>query len=95
MSADAIRLIEILEDIKRGTLSCEEAQLQLASNPLEKFPESEVILCMLEHYWADEEIRQRDEDYRTMQDGELGKLIHRLRQSDFAGAAAVSFIHIA
>ncbi|MBK8036580.1 MAG: hypothetical protein IPK22_05520 [Verrucomicrobiaceae bacterium] len=94
MTRSASTLIEVLEAVERGKISCEEARSELDRNPLVDFPESEMISCLLSHYWDDEEIRQRDKDYRAMQNAELGKLIERLRQSDYSAAAKVSFLHV-
>ena len=88
------RFIEILEGVERGELSCAEAQSQLENDPLDEFPGAKTILALLNHYWDDEDIRQRDLDYRLMQEGELAKLIQRLHQADYPGAAKVSFLHV-
>ena len=51
-------------------------------------------MSFLNHYWDDEDIRRRDEDYRAMQNTELDKLILRLKQFDYKGASEVTFLHV-
>lgn len=88
------QFIEILECVERGELSCAEAQSQLENDPLDEFPGAKTISALLNHYRDDEDIRQRNLDYRLMQDKELSKLIWRLHQADYLGAAKVSFLHV-
>jgi len=86
--------IELLECVERGSLSCTEARFQFENSQLSDFPGSKVISSQLNHYWHDEDIRQRDLDYRMMQDRELSKLIKKLNQGDYRGAAAITFLHV-
>ena len=50
------------------------------------------ILCRVEHYLADGDIRQRDFDYRAMQKVEMEKLIFSLRCGRLNDAAKIHFL---
>ena len=54
----------------------------------------EQVLCNLEHYLADGDIRERDPEYRRFQDAEFQKLINHLRAGRLQGAAAVNFVNV-
>jgi hypothetical protein len=94
MTRSSTHLVEILKQVREGRVGCAEAREDVASPPDFEFPNSEKALCFLEHYWDDEDLRLRDEEYRTMQDKELDKLIHRLKQFDYANASKVTFLNV-
>jgi hypothetical protein len=73
---DANRLADDLESLRAGTLleSAFRAKWQAAVVP----EQLSVIWPNLEHYLADL-IRERDSDYRAMQDSEMKKLVQLLR----------------
>jgi hypothetical protein len=52
----------------------------------------EDVLCQVEHYLADSDIRRSDSGYRAMQDGEMQKLISTLGSGRLSDAAKISFI---
>ena len=52
----------------------------------------EVVLCHVEHYLADADIRRRDSDYRAMQDAEMEKLISLLRSGRLNDATEINFL---
>jgi hypothetical protein len=75
---DANRLADDLESLRTGRLSEREfrAKCEAALHP---FTLTDVIWPNLEHYLADLDIRERDPDYRAMQEGEMDKLVQLLR----------------
>lgn len=79
---DAKRLADNLESLRTGTLSESEfrgkCQAAIAADLLN------VLWLNLEHYLADFDIRERDPEYRAMQDAEMEKL----RAARLAGFAA-------
>ncbi len=86
---DADRLADDLESLRTGTLSesAFRAKCQAAVVP----HLLSVIWPYLEHYLADFDIRERDPDYRAMQDGEMEKLVRLLRSG--ASDAELTKIH--
>jgi hypothetical protein len=74
---DANRLADYLESLRSGTLLAsefrEKCQAPAAPDLLN------VIWPNVEHYLADFDIRERDLDYRAMQDAEMEKLVRLLR----------------
>lgn len=50
------------------------------------------ILCLLEHYLSDADIRARDVRYAEMQESELKKLISLLRSGQIEKAGHVHFL---
>ena len=52
----------------------------------------ETILCQVEHYLADADIRDRNSDYAALQTTEMKKLISLLRSGDLDSAAGVHFL---
>ena len=94
MHRGSAQLTQILSDLSAGRLECGEARTRIESSPGFQFPKSEFVLSFLEHYLDDEDIRKRDQSYGTMQNNELDKLVSRLQESDFEGAAKVTFLNI-
>ena len=94
MHRDRAQLTEILDDLSVGRLNCGEARTKIESGPRFEFPKAELVLSFLEHYFDDEDVRRRDPNYGTMQNHELEKLVSRLRQSDYEGAAKVTFLSV-
>jgi hypothetical protein len=89
----SLPLIDILCDLQAGRITCDDADARLCESPGIPFPKSERVMSFLEHYFADEDIRRRNSDYAAMQNSELGKLISRLQQADYEGAAEITFLH--
>jgi hypothetical protein len=50
------------------------------------------VLCLVEHYLADADIRSKDFDYRSMQEAEMKKLISALRSGRLNDAAKIHFL---
>jgi hypothetical protein len=83
-------LIQDLEALRGGTLTGEEFS---ARHPHRAdTSDLEEVLCNLEHFLADEDIRARDLGYAAFQTAELDKLIRHLRAQDWRAATQVSFL---
>jgi hypothetical protein len=74
---DANRLADDLESLRTGLLSESAFRSKCQSAVVPAL--LDVIWPNLEHYLADFDIRDRDHDYRAMQDAEMAKLIRLLR----------------
>jgi hypothetical protein len=94
MTRSSTHLVEILKQVRDGRVGCAEARGDVASPPNFEFPSSEEVICFLEHYWDDEDLRLREEEYRAMQNNELDKLIHRLEQFDYENASKITFLNV-
>ena len=77
-----------------GKLSCDAACWKLDGTTWHDFSHAEKIASYLLHYWCDEDIRERDSEYRDMQETELNKLITLLREEDYLKASKVSFLAV-
>ena len=85
---DAERLADDLESLRTGRLPESEFRAKCQSAIVSEL--LDVIWPSLEHYLADFDIRDRDPDYRAMQDAEMAKLVRLLR----AGAPDDELAHI-
>ena len=94
MHRGSAQLTQILSDLSAGRLECGEARARIESSPGFQFPKSESVLSFLDHYLDDEDIRKRDPSYRAMQNSELEKLVSLLEQSNYEGAAKVTFLNV-
>lgn len=94
MQRHSTALTQILCDLSAGLLGCDEARRRIESGPEFQFPKSEFVVAYLAHYLDDEGLRKRDPDYAAMQNAELNKLISRLQDSDYEGAAKVTFLGV-
>jgi hypothetical protein len=74
---DASRLADELEALRSGTLT--ESQFRAKCQATIAPDLLSVTWEYLEHYLADCDIRERDSDYRVMQDAEVEKLVPLLR----------------
>lgn len=85
---DANRVADDLESLRTGTLSAADfrAKWQVALVP----ELLNVIWPNLEHYPADDDIRERDAGYCAMQDAEMRKLVRLLR----AGAPDAELVKV-
>lgn len=86
--------MQILCDLSAGLLDCDEARRRIESGPGFQFPKSEFVVAYLAHYLDDLDLRKRDPAYATMQNAELNRLISRLQDSDYEGAAKVTFLGV-
>jgi hypothetical protein len=85
---DANRLADNLESLRTGTLSESDFRGKYQAGIVPDL--LNVIWPNLEHYLADFDIRERDPDYRVMQDAEMEKLVRLLR----AGAPDAELVKI-
>ena len=92
METPLAKLIDLLESERNGSLPKESSRPLLYWKDFSDMPHGATILANLEHYWDDADIRSRDPDYGRMQNSELEKLIQKLRQADFDGAARITFL---
>jgi hypothetical protein len=86
------QLITDLEAIRAGQLS--EEQFRQRYGTCDVSGDLEAIICNLEHYFGDADIRERDADYRHFQDKELDKLITHLRSGQINRAVDVNFLYV-
>ncbi len=70
-------LADILEDVLKEQLTSREAVLQRLPNDIHR--DVHDVLCNVDHYLADRDIRQRDPHYRHLQDQQMRALIRDLR----------------
>ena len=90
MSTSLEQLADDLQAVREGSVSAEEFR---ARHPIRgETGAIEEILCSVEHYLADGDIRQRDFDYGAMQDAEMEKLISTLRCGRLNDAAKIHFL---
>jgi len=55
--------------------------------------EIDYILCNLSHFLSDGDIREKDDEYRGMQESEMRKLIDLIRKGDIQKAKEINFLH--
>jgi len=91
MTSEAPPLCEILVRLLSGEIDSESAQEQIEALSMEEFGE---VYGNLHHYYSDEDIRQRDPEYKKFQDAELKKLIDHIRTGNIKAAQEVSFLHV-
>ena len=84
------RLISDLEAFGAGKLAARDFRLRHPVTDVDQ--QLQEIMCSLEHYLADADVRERDAEYRHFQDGELRKLIGHLRDGHFEEATAIDFL---
>ena len=90
MRVSVEQLSDDLQGVLEGTLSPGEFR---ARNPIAGYERSlQTVLCLVEHYLADADIRSRDAGYRDMQDTEMRKLIAMLRSGRLDDAAKIHFL---
>jgi hypothetical protein len=91
--------MQILQDLANdlvlyssGKMSQDEV---MRKYPMENtIPEIEAVMSNLCHYFADADIRMRDEKYKFMQESEMKKLISLLRSnSSIDQINTITFLH--
>ncbi|OAI56784.1 hypothetical protein AYO49_03585 [Verrucomicrobiaceae bacterium SCGC AG-212-N21] len=75
-SEEADSLAQDLELLGSGTLSAEGFRARYKSS---QSAVATAVWPYVEHFLADDDIRARDDEYRTMQETELAKLVSLLR----------------
>ena len=81
----------ILEKLLINEINSQTAEQKLE---LLYFEGLEDIFANLNHYFSDEDIRNKEIEYKNMQNNELKKLILHLKNSDLEMASKVSFLEV-
>ena len=90
MGSSAEHLSDDLQSVLEGALSPEQFR---ARNPIAGHAGLlETVLCLVEHYLVDADVRKQDVSYRDMQDAEMRKLIEMLRSGRLDEAAKIHFL---
>jgi len=84
-------LLRVLESLLAGETSCESAQKEIDNLTMKEFQE---LYSNLHHYYDDEDIREKDPEYKAFQNIELEKLINHLKSGEISKANGISFIHV-
>ena len=79
-----------LEDLLEGKVQVETIKERYVGH--EPDQEFSRVLCYLEHYFSDSDIRERDSRYKEMQNREMLKLINLIRSGDCKKASMISFL---
>jgi len=90
MDDERERLIADLEGLLHGSVSVDEFRRR--HSIVSETGVTYSLLCNIEHYLADFDIRRKDFAYREIQDTELEKLIAALRSDRVGDALKVSFL---
>lgn len=88
MNSESKQLCGILEALLAGDIDCGIAQEQVEKLAMTEFGD---LYGNLHHYRMDEDIRERDPEYRAFQETELRKLIEYLKAGDVKKASWVFF----
>jgi len=90
MQAWVEQLANDLQGVRDGLVTADEFRtrhpISCETGPLE------IILCLVEHYLDDADIRLRDSAYGGMQDAEMQKLISALRSGRLSDATEIHFL---
>jgi len=90
MDTESIGLADTLELLLQGNLTPVEFRRR---HPIQKTDkELEPVLANIEHFFADADIRARDQKYSAMQEAEMARLISALRSGDVDTARRVHFL---
>ena len=76
--------------MQSGEIDGESARIKVEALTMKEFPN---LFGNLHHYYDDEDIRARDQEYREFQNKELEKLIQHLEVGDLDKANEISFLH--
>ena len=90
MPATSEQLANDLQGVLDGSVTADEFRTRHPvagqTGPLE------AVLCHVEHYLSDADIRRRDSAYRAIQDAEMEKLISLLRSGRLNNATEIHFL---
>jgi hypothetical protein len=90
MGTSLDQLADDLKSVLDGTLTPEEFRMR---HPTQNETGAVLeVLCLVEHYLTDADIRSRDFDYRCMQESEMKKLISALRSGRVNNATKIHFL---
>jgi hypothetical protein len=93
MSNELSKLIELLSIVSEDNLDSDIAIALVERISWQMIPEVNRVYGNLFHYWHDQDVRERDPEYKAMQDLELALLIHHLKNNDFVKACSISFLN--
>ena len=85
------KIIHLLENMlnQKTSVSLSKIELEKLSTP-----EFEVIFSNLDHYFSDEDIREKETEYKKFQNDELAKLIHHIKVGNLKEANKISFLEV-
>ena len=92
MQSELDKLIELLSIVLEENLDCDIAEDLAEKIAWDKLPEISDVYGNLFHYWHDQDIREKEDEYKSMQDSELKKLIQHLKKQEFGKACNISFL---
>ena len=87
-------LIELLSIVAEEKLDSDIAQGLSEKLDWSAMPQLGAVYGNLFHYWADEDIREKDSEYQSFQNAELAKLIEHLKNKEFGRACDISFLSV-
>ena len=90
MNAQLKELADALSSVLRGDLTAEGFRRQFPVRAVAS--ELEPVLCNVEHFLSDSDIRVRDVRYKEMQESSMARLIATLRLGDVATAGTINFL---
>ncbi len=86
------KLIELLSLVVEEDLDCGIAEDLSEKVAWDKLPDIVEVYRNLFHYWHDQDSREKDTEYKLMQEVELIKLIQHLKNKEFHRACNISFL---
>lgn len=90
MGTSLEQLADDLKNVLDGVLTAEEFRIR---HPTRGETGAVLkVLCLVEHYLADDDIRSKDFNYRVMQEAEMRKLISAVRSGRLSDAARIHFL---
>ncbi|MFK8067722.1 MAG: hypothetical protein AB8D52_05715 [Gammaproteobacteria bacterium] len=92
MDSELDKLIELLSIVVEEHLDCDIAEDLAEKISWNKIPEAGEVYGNLFHYWHDQDIREKDLEYKSMQKLELSKLIQHLKNREFGKACNITFL---
>lgn len=85
------KIVDLLEAMLNKKISIEITQAKLEKILTSEFEE---IFSNLDHYFSDEDIREKEIEYKVFQDNELEKLIHYIKVGNLEEANKISFLEV-
>lgn len=92
MQSEIDKLIELLSLVAEEKLDCDVAESLAEKILWAEISEVGDVYSNLFHFWNDQDIREKDPEYKEMQDSELSKLIQHLKNKEFGKACYISFL---
>ena len=91
MESETKQLLEILEAVFSKRIGVQEGQDRVEQLSMREVGQ---LFSNLFHYWNDGDIRDKEIEYKQLQETELEKVINHLRNGDVDAANKVSFLHV-